>query len=317
MLKQILATSALIAIAALSVGPASAADTGKLRQLVVEPAGTPAADPAFLKKKKLQPLLLVQPGKGIPTAGVTANAGNGNGQAGKITQFVVAPGQGIPTPGAGGKGKPQNGLPALAALPGGGIPTPITVADAGADPGRPAGNKAFPLIVAPAGGITTPAGDPGSAGATPSADTGVPPAAAAPAIDPAPVDTGALAASVDSGQPVAADSGAAPASEPLVTPGTPAAVPAVQSPTDLYSLLTGRGYGVEVLKRDQYGNLVYYVTIPGQPREADLLLVDGTYGKVLQRKHIAAYGYDHPASYAPSYTAAYAGEANCDHAAGY
>ena len=54
MLKQILATSALIAIAALSVGPASAADGGKLRQLVVEPAGTPAGDPAFLKKKKLQ-----------------------------------------------------------------------------------------------------------------------------------------------------------------------------------------------------------------------------------------------------------------------
>ena len=43
MLKQILATSALIAIAAVSVQSANAADSGKFRQLVVEPSGTPAA----------------------------------------------------------------------------------------------------------------------------------------------------------------------------------------------------------------------------------------------------------------------------------
>ena len=104
---------------------------------------------------------------------------------------------------------------------------------------------------------------------------------------------------------------------PPAAPIAPTAAPAVQSPSDLYSLLTGRGYGVEILKRDQYGNLVFYVTVPGQSQEADLLLVDGTYGKVLDRKHIAAYGYDHPASYAPSYAAAYAGDANCNHAASY
>jgi hypothetical protein len=100
-----------------------------------------------------------------------------------------------------------------------------------------------------------------------------------------------------------------------VPPSSPAL--AVANPNDLYTLLTGRGYGVEILKRDQSGNLVFYVTVPSQPNVADLLLVDGTYGKVLERKHIAGYGYDHPATYAPSYAASYASEDNCDHAAGY
>jgi hypothetical protein len=322
MLKQILATSALIAIAAVSVQSASAADTTKFRQIVVQPVAIASADADLLKKKKLQPLLRVQPGHGIPTPGVIANAGNGNSQAGKIAEFAVAPGQGIPTPAAGdagGKGKPQNNLPAIAALPGGGIPTPITVADGGADPGAPAGSKAFPSIVAAPSGIATPASDPGAGAATPSADAAASPAGVPPAIASPAADAGAPAASAGGGQPgqPGADSGAAAAFVPPAAPIAPTAASAVQSPSDLYSLLTGRGYGVEILKRDQYGNLVFYVTVPGQSQEADLLLVDGTYGKVLDRKHIAAYGYDHPASYAPSYAAAYAGDANCNHAASY
>jgi hypothetical protein len=44
MLKQILATSALIAFTAVTIQSASAAGSGKFRQLVVEPSGSPAAD---------------------------------------------------------------------------------------------------------------------------------------------------------------------------------------------------------------------------------------------------------------------------------
>ena len=52
MLKQILATSALVAIATVSVQSASAADTAKFRQIVVEPVATASADADLLKKKK-------------------------------------------------------------------------------------------------------------------------------------------------------------------------------------------------------------------------------------------------------------------------
>lgn len=107
---------------------------------------------------------------------------------------------------------------------------------------------------------------------------------------------------------------AASATAPITPSVSPSLV--VSNPDDLYSLLTGRGYGVEILKRDGDGNLVFYVTAPASPKEADLLLVDGTYGKVIERKHIAAYDY-HPAPYTSSYTAAYAADDNCDHTAGY
>jgi hypothetical protein len=62
-----------------------------------------------------------------------------------------------------------------------------------------------------------------------------------------------------------------------------------------------------------------YVSVPGNTQEADLLLVDGTYGKVLKRQHVTAYShsYERPAPYTPSYVAAYAGEGNCDYTAGY
>ena len=92
-----------------------------------------------------------------------------------------------------------------------------------------------------------------------------------------------------------------------------APVAAIAHPKDLYTLLTSRGYGVDILKRDAHGNMVFYVTIPGNPQEADLLVVDSTYTKVIQRKHIAAYGHERPAPYT---TASAAGD-NCERTAGY
>lgn len=326
MLKQILATSALIAIVAVSAQPATAA--GKFRQLVIEPTGA-SADPVLLKKKF--PTLVAQPANGIQTPAATADAGNGNGGGnkakfivapsqgiptqtadagsgngggngnggGKAVQFIVAPGQGLPTPPDGGnQGKAKKLFPTFAKASDG-IATPVKFAEASADPIRTDSSKAFPLIATAPAGLTTPADV--------AADTGTPPAA----------DTTPAA-------PIAAANDGQPASEaakdaPVIASVAPATGPAlvVANPNDLYSLLTGRGYGVEILKRDGHGNLVFYVTAPATPEEADLLLVDGTYGKVIERKHVAAYGYDHAAPYTPSYTASYASEDNCDHTAGY
>jgi hypothetical protein len=313
MLKQILATSALIAIVAVAVQPAAAAD--KFRQLVVEPTGA-SADPIVLKKKKIQSLV-AQSGNGIATPADTADAGNGNGNGGgkkgakfivapsqgiptqtadagngngggKAVQFIVAPGQGLPTPvDTGDKGKAKKVLPTLAKASGG-IATPVKFADAGADPIQPARTKTFPLIASAPEGLSTPA-EITTADAQPAEP--VAPIASADA-DQSPVDVQAA-------------------------PVTASAAPVVGTPNDLYTVLTGHGYGVQILKRDGHGNLVFYVTAPASPGEADLLLVDSTYGKVIERKHIAAYGYDRPAPYTPSYTAAYASEENCDHTAGY
>jgi hypothetical protein len=323
MLKQILATSALIAIVAVSAQPATAASTGKFRQLVVEAPGTPAVDPLILKKKKV-PTLVFQPGAGIATPPETADAGNGGGNkgtkfivapsqgiptqtadagggdgngGGKAVQFVVAPGQGLPTPPDGAsQGTPKKLFPTFAKVPGG-IATPTQVADTGADPAPTGGSKTFPLIVNVPSGLSTPAGDTGVA-------AGAPPVAVTPPAGPE------IAA--DAGQADVAAVKAAPVIASLA-PAAPAPAPVVANPNDLYSLLTGRGYGVEILKRDASGNLVFYVTAPASPKEADLLLVDGTYGKVIERKHVAAYGYERPAPYTP----AHAGDENCDQTAGY
>jgi hypothetical protein len=332
MLKQILATSALIAITAVSIQSANAA-TGKFRQLVVEPAGTPAD---LLLKNKKTDLFILKTGQGIPTP----PSGVGSGKTGgKVANFIVAPSNGIPTPtGNAGTGNPGGKQAELIVAPGGGIrtgagagngnagqplqplllktsggiATPIKVADGGGDPVLTGGSKAFPLIVNPPSGIAASASDPGADTGAPAADAGQLPAALPPA------DPGPKVPAVDNGQPATGgvDTGAAAVAPAApVPPSSPAL--AVANPNDLYTLLTGHGYGVEILKRDQSGNLVFYVTIAGQPNEADLLLVDGTYGKVLERNHIAAYDYDHPATYAPSYAASYASEDNCDHAAGY
>ena len=313
MLKQILATSALLAIVAVAVQPASAADRSKFRQLVVEPTGA-SADPIVLKKKKIQSLVaqsgngiqtpaetadagsgngggkkgakfIVAPSQGIPTQ--TADAGNGNG-GGKAVQFIVAPGQGLPTPvETGSKGKPKKIFPTLAKASGG-IATPVKFADAGAEPIQTARTKTFPLIASAPEGLSTPAD--------------------VTAADAQPAEPVAPIASADADQSP---------DDVQAAPVTASAAPAVASPNDLYTVLTGHGYGVQILKRDGHGNLIFYVTAPASPKEADLLLVDGTYGKVIERKHIAAYGYDHPAPYTPRYTASYAREDNCDHTAGY
>jgi len=321
MLKQILATSALIAIVAVSTQSASAAD--KFRQLVVEPAGA-SADPVILKKKF--PTLVAQPANGIQTPAQTADVGNGNGAGNKGAKFIVAPAQGIPSQTAdAGNGNgggnaaqfvvaPGSGLPTppdagnqgnakqlfvTAGRASGGIATPVKFAEAGSDPIQTAGNKAFPLVADAPAGLTTPADVTAGAGNP-----------ASPAIDAQPAAPVAPIASADAGQ--LADVAQA-------APITASATPAIDNPKELYSLLTGRGYGVEVLKRDAYGNLIFYVSIPGNTQEADLLLVDGTYGKVLKRQHVAAYGhsYERPAPYTASYVAAYAGGENCNYAAGY
>src|SRR5215212_1473663 len=88
MLKQILATTTVIAIVFGSVQSASAARS-KLRQLVVEPTGA-SSEPILKKKKKFQQLV-IDPSPGIPTP-----AGKANGK--KVAKFIVAPGGGIATP---------------------------------------------------------------------------------------------------------------------------------------------------------------------------------------------------------------------------
>jgi len=281
MLKQIVATSALMAILAVSAETASAADTTKFRQLVIEPAGAPAAV-ANVDAKKRQRLLLL-PSEGAPTA--TADAGNG-----EAAHFVVTPSKGLLTPTDGGnKAKAKQVFPTFAKASDG-IATPVKFTDAGAD--QTAGGKAFPLIASAPQGLTTPAD------VTADADDSIVEGAAAVATK------AAIPA-----EPVAtvADEQAAPIT------AAPAPVAAIAHPKDLYTLLTSRGYGVDILKRDAHGNMVFYVTIPGNPQEADLLVVDSTYTKVIQRKHIAAYGHERPAPYT---TASAAGD-NCDRTSGY
>ena len=242
MLKHILATSALIVIGAVSIQSAGAVEAGKFRQLVVEPAGTPAAATKT-----------------------------------EVTQFV--------------------------AKPSAGIPTPVQTADIGAEVGKPAGTKVLPLIAEPAQGIPA---------ATETADAGAP-AVAEP--QPPRIDQGQLASETDKAAAIASDQPAAAAA--------PAAVPAriasgIQSQKGLYLLLTGHGYGVEIVRRTANGNVLFSVTVPGHPGEAYLLLVD-EYGKVIERRHVAiASGYGKAHVDAPTYEQSYAAtDDNCDDNAGY
>jgi len=300
MLKQILATTTVIAIAVVSLQPASAA--GKFRQLVVEPVGA-SGDPILKKKKKVQQLV-VAPGGGIETPAEAGSKGNGKGK--QVVQFVVAPSDGIPTPGSGGGGGNGNGngggngngksggkkFVPLILKPSKGIEV------ASADPGKLPKTKVLPVIIDPSG-ITKPVGDDSTglgADATPPLD---------PALEPQPTD--ATKPEFDG-----VDNGGAGAPE-----ATPAAKPAIQSPQDLYSVLLTHGYGVEILKNDAHGNLVFYVTSPGNHKEADLLVVDAEDGKVWERKHILASGYERPHTYAQRYASAYDSEDNCDQSAAY
>lgn len=281
MLKKLLATSALIAVGAAFVQSASAADDSKLRQLVVEPAGTHAPDAA-----------------GLPTP-----------NAGEAKQFVLKQG--------------------------GGIPTPTQTADANPDAGASKDKPAKEFVIAPPGGISTPAagptadaGAPANAGApvgVAAGAAGAPPAIAQPPADPAPA-----AAPPPDAAPATGDAGNGAASGAPVeaTPAAPApapAVAAVKNPKDLFNLLTDKGFGVEIVKEDGNGDLLYHVTIPGNAKDGYLLTVDGEYGRVLERKYISSYDYSQsfsyhaPTTYAPSYSysPAYGSDDNCDYASGY
>jgi len=311
-LKQILATSACIAILTVSVQSASAAGT-KFRQLIVEPAGTPSSD-LLLKNKKFEPLV-VKTGQGISTPAGGALGGKTGGSPG--ANFIVAQGGGIPTPaGSGGANNGKIGGPPAAQFiiaPSGGIPT------AGAGGGN--GKAVEPLLLKTSSGIPTKVAtaDPGTPAEIAAPVTPIPPeiapaignggtgisanGGAVPAIDPAAETPPAIAST-----PAVASADAAPGSEPSADAVAAKPASAIQNPTDLYALLTGRGYGVQILDHEANGNLVYYVTTPGDTKHADLLLVDGTYGKVIERRHVAASSYD---------TASYAGEDNCEHFGGY
>src|SRR5258707_1268194 len=114
MLKQLLATSALVVIGAVFIQSASAADLSKLREIVVEQAGAhapEAAAPPAPSAGKVGPSAL-KPGWGIPPqvaeAGGAAAAANSAALGGKppVNQLVVTPPSGISTPAAGGAGSP-------------------------------------------------------------------------------------------------------------------------------------------------------------------------------------------------------------------
>jgi len=219
-------------------------------------------------------------------------------EASKLRQLVVEP-AGAPAS-AGTKTEAP-----FVAQPAQGIPTPTQTAEIGADAGKPTGTKVVPLVADPSQGIPS---------ATDTADAG-----AAAAADPQPIDQGQAASETDKAAALASDQPAAGAA-PAAGPGRIAT--GIQSQKGLYLLLTGRGYAVEIVKRDASGNVLFSVTVPGHPGEAYLLLVD-EYGKVIERRHVATadgYGKAHanaPAreqSYAPTYAAA---DDDCDTSAGY
>ena len=102
------------------------------------------------------------------------------------------------------------------------------------------------------------------------------------------------------------------------------------SSTGTIKRLTDKGFGVEIVKKDGNGDLLYHVTIPGNAKDGYLLTVDGEHGKVKERKYISAYDYSQtfryhapathaPATYAPSYSysPASGSDDNCDYGSDY
>jgi len=267
MLKKLLATSALIAIGAVFVQSASAADETQIRSLVVEAKGSSAPDAGSLP---------------ITIAGKA-----------KVEPFVLK----------------QDG----------GIATPTKIADANPDAGAETGKPVTKFVIAPPGGIASPTGDESADAGAPAADAGkaadpvapAAPADEAPAAAAAPADAGPAAAPVEQAAPAAA-------------PAAPATA-AVKNPKDLFHLLTDKGFGVEIVKKDGNGDLLYHVTIPGNAKDGYLLTVDGEYGKVKERKYISAYDYSQafryhaPATHAPSYSysPASGSDDNCDFGSDY
>ena len=184
-------------------------------------------------------------------------------------------------------------------------------------PGKPATK----FVIAPSGGIASPAGDASADADAPAADAGAPPAVDAQPADPvAPADPAAPEAPPAAAAP--ADAGEAATGAPVdhAAPAAPATA-AVKNPKDLFNLLTDKGFGVEIVKKDGNGDLLYHVTIPGNAKDGYLLTVDGEHGKVKERKYISAYDYSQtfryhaPATYAPSYSysPASGSDDNCDY----
>jgi hypothetical protein len=301
MLKPFLATAALLAITvgattlshaqdagALSKGSIAVKELAKapsLRQIAVEPSGITAK----LDNKKVPVLEL--PPKGISTDevkvpdtnkllvlpspdGIASNDGAGNGIG--IAPKIVAPSDGIPSDKGTGNGGGKT-LPIIVEPEGN--PAPVVV-DKGGETG---GTKTLPIIVQPEGNSAPEETfDPQLNDTVEAA-----PAPAPKTFEPAPT--------------VEAAPKAAPAP----------AIAAVSTPQDLYTLLTSRGYGVEVIERDYNGNLVFLVKSPDYATKGYLLLVDGRYGKVLYRKSIdpTAYGYGSQETYVePSYSPTYDGD---------
>jgi hypothetical protein len=103
---------------------------------------------------------------------------------------------------------------------------------------------------------------------------------------------------------------------------TPAEKPStvVRSPNDLYRLLIARGYQVDVLHRDYYGDYVFLVT-PSRGAHGYLLVVDGHRGKVIDKRTIRladyGFGYGQVSGHGDAYTPVrrhyrYAAADNCD-----
>jgi hypothetical protein len=311
MLKQILLTTAVIAMAAASVQSANA----KTRQILIDPAGS---NDLLLKKGKTQNFLIVKNGQGIPTP--QAGVGSANPNGAPSANFIVAPTGGIPTPpvSAGGPSKTGVKTPELLVAQGAGIATPT----GGASGGNP--GQVQPLLVKTSGGIPTEvaSADPGpvSAGGNPAPVIANPAniAATAAADSAAVAPAGAAALPQPAVTPQVSDNGAAPLSPQPLEAAAPA--PATGGATGLYATLIAHGFGVEILNFNAHDKLVFYVTTPGNPAEADLLLVDAKYGRVLERKHVAAYadGYDQQTpAYADGYGRNAAGDDGCNHYSDY
>jgi hypothetical protein len=280
MLKSLLTATAFAALAVAAAGPSFAASE------LVSIQGAKAFDAQKLRQIIVEPI----PGKGpVKTS---------------VQELVVAPG-GTPSQSAdAGSEPPKTVIKELVVAPGG---TPSQSADAGSEP-----PKALPIIKTPEG---TPSADAGADDAQPAdpveaADANPPqePAAIAAPAD----DTSGAADPVASAGDDQPDEAAPPAAKPAPT--------GINSPSDLYATLTGRGYGVEVLRRDYNGNLVFLVTVPGRANDAYLLVVDRQYGKVLVRREInlAAYGYGKVEVYhAPAYSQSYRDDRSDEAETGY
>lgn len=108
---------------------------------------------------------------------------------------------------------------------------------------------------------------------------------------------------------------------PAPAPAPKATEKSVAGATSLFNILSERGFDVEILKQDADGNYVFYVT-EKNGEIATLLLVDGEYGKVLQRREVriaSSYddGYDGGYSEAPAYSAREDYGDNCETGGGY